>query len=141
MFTITRFVGVVSVAAIFALGGCASTSSEITFHPSGLPHHEHPHQDWWSYQFVYHPHAQVYFEPYTRMFFWNEDGYWMEGRVLPSHITVDPHHAKVVHLKTPVPHAQHLTVVASAGPAYNVHAPSPWPGMQGDFALTQVSLD
>jgi len=130
-----------SAAAAFAMGGCVTSGSDITFHPSGLPHHEHPTQDWWSYQFVYHPHEQVYFEPYTRMFFWNEDGEWVEGERLPRHITVDPRYSKVVFLKTPVPHAQHLTVVASAGPAYNVHEQSPWPGAGGPFALTQASME
>jgi hypothetical protein len=75
------------------------------------------------------------------MFFWNEDGEWVEGERLPSHITVNPRYSKVVFLKTPVPHAQHLTVVASAGPAYNVHEQSPWPGEAGPFALTQASVD
>ena len=129
--------------AVVAMAGCGVKSgSEITFHPSGLPHHDHPHQQWWSYQFVYHPQAEVYFEPYTRVFFWNEDGEWVEGERLPSHISIDPHLARVVYLKTPVPHAQHITVIASVGrQPYDKHDPSPWPGDDAEFALTQAAAD
>lgn len=131
-----------SSVALFGLGGCSyKTGSDITFHPTTLPHHEHPQQEWWNYQFIYHPHAQVYFEPYTRMFFWFEDGEWVEGKKLPAQFVINPDYSQVVYLKTPVPHAQHLTVVASAGPAYDIVGQSSWPGDSGPFALTQASTD
>ncbi len=131
-----------STAALFVMSGCGyKRGSEVTFHASGLPHHEHPYQDWWTYQFVYHPHAQVYFEPYSRTFFWNEDGHWVEGKTLPTYITIDPDHAKVVYLKSSEPHAQHITVVAQAGPAYGRHDPSPWPNGDAEFAITQAPID
>lgn len=130
------------IATVLFTAGCATNETKIAFHPSGLPHHEHPRQDWWHYQFVYHPHQQVYFEPYTRTYFWHEDGQWFEGARLPSHITVNPEGSRVVFVKTPVPHAHHQMVVATAGGrASEAYRPSPWQGVEGPFELTQADVE
>lgn len=125
---------------VFALAGCQTAShTNVTFHDDGQPRHEHPHQDWWHYQFVYYPNDQVYFEPYTRTWFWNEQGQWQEGDTLPQFIGVNPDHAKIVYLKTPTPHAQHRTVIAAAGYSVKPYTASTWPPTSEGTALTQAS--
>ena len=63
-------VSTAAAALLVALGGCAVSSESITFNDNGQPRHEHGWQDWWNYQFVYHPNEQVYFEPYTGTYHW-----------------------------------------------------------------------
>ena len=49
-----------------AICGCQQAKHPVSFQAVGPPMHEHPHQTWWTYQFVYHPEQQTYYEPYTR---------------------------------------------------------------------------
>ena len=62
-------------ATAFLAGGC-ETTTDVLWQANGTPHHKHPTQGWWSYQFVYYPNAQVYFEPYSKTWYWCEDGHW-----------------------------------------------------------------
>lgn len=123
--------------ALFALGGChAEQQSTVAWQPNGMPHHSHPTQDWWHYQFVYHPRAQVYFEPYSHMYYWFEEDEWQQGHRLPSTITLDTSLARTVVMKTPIPHAQHETVVVAHGPARGQAPASPWPDYFPDERFT-----
>jgi len=97
-------------AAVATLGGCAVTSDTITFEDSGQPRHEHGWQDWWNFQFVYHPNDQVYFEPYTGTYHWFQNERWNTGSELPSAFSPDPDLAQVVFLQEDAfPWAQHNT--------------------------------
>jgi hypothetical protein len=101
-----------SLAAMAGLtAGCAQEST-VTWQPDGMPHHTHPNQNWWSYEFVYHPNAQVYFEPYTHQYFWFQDGWWHRGDQPPQELTLDPTLARVVKLQQTSPYPQHGTVLA-----------------------------
>ena len=99
-----------AAALLVALGGCAVSSETITFNDDGQPRHEHGWQDWWNYQFVYHPNEQVYFEPYTGTYHWFEGESWTSGGELPAIFKPDPQFATVVFLKEgQFPWAQHDT--------------------------------
>ena len=99
------------MAAAGLTAGC-SQDSTVTWQPDGMPHHVHPNQSWWTYEFVYHPNAQVYFEPYTKQYFWFEDGWWHAGDQPPGELVLDPSLATVVKLQQTAPYPQHGTVLA-----------------------------
>lgn len=95
------------------LAGCDSSAKVIAFQENGVPHHEHEWQDWWNYQFVYHPSCHAYFEPYTGTWYWFEDDAWHMGPELPTELTAEPRLARVVKLqRDSIPFLQHDTVVA-----------------------------
>lgn len=97
-------------AAVATLGGCAVSSESVTFQDDGPPRHQHGWQDWWSYQFVYHPNDQLYFEPYTGTYHWFENETWRSGTELPNALSPDPSLAQVVFLQEgQFPWAQHQT--------------------------------
>ncbi len=99
----------VAAAAAFSTG-CATTSESITFQDDGTPRHEHGWQDWWNYQFVYHPNDQVYFEPYSGTYHWFADGTWRTGEELPATLNPEPRLAQVVFLQEDeFPWGQHNT--------------------------------
>lgn len=101
-----------AAALSVTLGGCHRPDSTVSWEPNGMPSHVHPHQEWWSYQFVYHPRAQVYYEPYTQTYFWFADGMWEQGPEVPANIPLDARSANVVKLQQPAPYVQHASVVA-----------------------------
>lgn len=107
----SAIVGGLGLAVIAGLGGCYSVDGHVTWQPNGMPHHDHPYQDWWSYKFVYFPQEQVYFEPYTGDFFWFADGQWEQGPTLPPDVNVDPAEGRVVKLQQQKPYVQHETVL------------------------------
>ena len=104
----TAVLGMVAVVGL--LGGCQTHDYSIGWQSNGMPRHHNPHQQWWSYQFVYFPGQQVYFEPYTDTYFWYLNGLWEEGVELPPTIILDDNTAKVVHLQHTKPYVQHQTV-------------------------------
>ena len=101
----------VSMMAAAGLAAGCSQESTVSWQPDGMPHHTHPYQSWWTYEFVYHPNAQVYFEPYTQQYFWFEDGWWHRADQPPQELVLDPTLATVVKLQQTVPHPQHETVL------------------------------
>lgn len=133
----------VGLAAAFALGGCNSAShTQVEWQPEGTPRHTHHTEDWWQYQYVYHPNVQVYFEPYSETYFWFENGQWHEGAELPKHITLDPEWTRVVKLKSPKPHSQHATVVAQHGPQkYRAYPASPFESGESHASGMQAGVD
>jgi hypothetical protein len=90
--------------------GCQRQAATVTWQTNGIPRHDHPDQDWWRYQFVYHPDAQVYFEPYTGVYHWYAYGAWHRGTELPGYVAIDTRLATVAKLQTDRPYMQHQTV-------------------------------
>ena len=106
-----------SLITMTTMLGCDSSQHTITMQDNGVPYHVHGSQDWWHYQFVYHPDAQTYFEPYTQTYFWYEEGAWHAGPESPPQLILDVDRAKVVKLRTDeMPFLQHTTVLASHPP-------------------------
>ncbi len=101
-----------SIIAAACLGSGCETSTKVTWQDNGVPRHEHPDQDWWSYKFIYHPNAQVYFEPYSKQYFWFEDGVWKQSDSSPRELPLDRRLAKVVKLQNDLPYKQHDMVLA-----------------------------
>ena len=106
----TRVVGISLLTGLFIATGCQRTST-VTWQDNGMPYHVHPDQCWWNYQYVYYPNAQVYFEPYTKRFFWFENGIWRSDQQPPSELELNPEQARVVKLQNGVPFPQHDTVL------------------------------
>lgn len=101
---------------LVGLGGCHSLQSDVSWHENGQPRHSHSQQSWWSYKYVYYPHEQVYFEPYSRTYFWFNEDRWEEGDQLPDHITVHADDANIVRLQEPKPYLQHVTTLQWSWP-------------------------
>ena len=97
------------IAATSLLGGC-ETTSQVTWQDNGIPNHVHPWQPWWRYEFLYHPNAQAYYEPYTQQYFWYQDGAWRQGEELPIELALRADIAHVVKLQHDLPYLQHDTV-------------------------------
>lgn len=142
-------IGRIGVALTFGLtaacllGGCNSPShTQVQWQPDGQPQHTHHTEDWWQHQYVYHPNAQVYYEPYSRTFFWFENNQWNEGPELPQHFTLEQDRARVVKLKSPKPHAQHDMVVAKHGPQQlRAYPASPFEAVESDPSGMHAGVD
>lgn len=98
------------------LSGCESAQSTVTWQDNGMPRHEHPQQDWWHYQFVYHPFAHAYYEPYSATWFWFENGSWWYGEELPRGLNVNAEHAVVVKTRWDLPFLQHQPTTLAMHP-------------------------
>ena len=118
------------------LSGCQSATT-VSWEPSGTPRHEVPGESW-HYQFVYHPNAQTYYEPFTQRYFWFEDGAWRGGDHCPPELSLDPRLAKVVYLENSVPFIQHDSTYALHPARQPVH-PYFDPHAAGQFLPTQVA--
>jgi len=90
-----------------AVTGCESARSTVSWQANGMPRHEHPHQDWWHFQFVYYPNAQAYYEPYSQSWFWFENGSWWNGEALPRGMAPSASQAVVVRTRWDLPFLQH----------------------------------
>ncbi|MEM7227880.1 MAG: hypothetical protein AAF432_03610 [Planctomycetota bacterium] len=97
----------ITTFAAFSLGtagacllmGCQQQAIETAdFESNGQPRFERPATDAWDYKFVFHPDASVYYEPYTRQYYWQENGQWFQDSTLPSTLQLDPRTAYVVTL-------------------------------------------
>ncbi len=126
-------------AALLTAGGCAPRTGDrtVTWRSDGVPHHEHAdaRHDWWTYQFVYYPRAEVYFEPFSQEWWWFEDGRWRSGLELPAGRTTFRQTPTVVFFQTPWPFVQHGNAVA-------MHNPTGVPHQEGstDFAFTPAAF-
>jgi len=96
-----------------ALSGCTTAHTQVSWEDDNTPKHTHQHQDWWNYQFVYYPKAQVYFEPYSETYYWFANGIWNEGPVLPSRFVISNETPRVVKLESRYPYMHHHTVAKS----------------------------
>jgi hypothetical protein len=108
----TRFALTFSALTLTCLlaAGCQRETATVTWQTNGIPRHDNPDSELWRYQFVYHPDAQVYFEPYTGVYHWYAWGAWHRGTELPEYIAVDGRLAAVALLQTDRPYMQHRTV-------------------------------
>jgi len=95
------------------LSGCTSAQTQVSWEADNTPQHTHQHQDWWNYQFVYYPQAQVYYEPHSKTYYWFADGIWNEGPVLPSRFVIRYDTPRVVKLESRYPYMHHHTVTKS----------------------------
>ncbi len=98
--------------ALMPLVGCESSNHTIVMQDSGTPYHEKEGQNWWSYQFVYHPNTQTYYEPYSSTYYWFEEGAWHAGPELPTELIPKSDIAQVVKLQADeLPFVQHRSVL------------------------------
>jgi hypothetical protein len=107
--TKAAILGLATIFGVCALGGCKSESA-VSWQGNGIPRHEHPTQGWGNYHFVYHPDAQVYFEPYTQTWYWFEKGDWCAGDQAPPWVKLVPERAQVVKLPDTLPFRHHMSV-------------------------------
>jgi hypothetical protein len=107
----TAALGTALALSAFGLGGCQTHPHPITVNTTSSPMHQIPTNDWWNYQFVYFPPQQVYFEPYSRTYFWYDQGLWEEGQDLPKSIQMRGGDAVVVRLQNEKPYVQHESVL------------------------------
>ena len=42
--------------------------------------------EWWDVQVVFHPEANLYFDPYTQLYYFEANGIWNQSEYLPSNI-------------------------------------------------------
>lgn len=110
---------VLSIAAVAALGaGCAQP--QVSWLDNGVPYYDHPEQTW-HYQFVYHPNSQVYFEPYTKTYYWYGNGEWHSGSDIPQELRpLDDRIARIVKLQDFEPFNSHPFVVAQHPPSIHM---------------------
>ncbi len=128
------------VGAVLGFAGCNQTTSIVEWEKDGTPRHMHPNEHWWQYKFVYHPKAQVYFNPFTHTYSWYDidNEQWFEGERLPKEYTINSGQAKVVKVNFRPPFAQHRTItVKKAGPAYGAF-PSSSEAYPGQHRFTHV---
>lgn len=126
-----------TLGAVLGLAGCGHLSSHVQWEADGTPQHiSHNEQASWRYQFVYHPEMQVYFNPYTHVYYWYTGHEWVEGTRLPEHFTLDKKLARVVRVNSKPPHLQHRTITTvAAGPVDGVF-PSSANELGGQFVIT-----
>lgn len=128
------------VGAILGFAGCSQTTSLVEWEQDGTPRHMHPNEHWWQYKFVYHPKAQVYFNPYTHTYSWfdSNEQQWIEGNRLPKQFAIYKENTTVVKVNFKPPHAQHRTITAKkAGPTFNAF-PASIEEYPGQYRFTQV---
>lgn len=130
-----------SLATLSMLNGCATPNQYLSWDSNGQPRTDHPEQSWWHYEFVYHPQAELYYEPYTKRYFWFDEHRWewMSSNQPPRGTSVDPTVSKVVRVKTQDPHMDHVTVLAVAGPQWR-GAPSSWETGQVDDTTQHATV-
>ena len=102
--------GVAAVAGGLTLAGCSHKSSVTSWQANGTPVHESVNEPWWNYQLVYHPNSGVYFEPYSHMYHWQEDGEWRSSKRRPGPVAWRAGEAKVVRLNWDTPEYGHSSV-------------------------------
>jgi len=102
--------GVAVVAGAFTLAGCSQQSTVSSWQANGTPVHEDPNEPWWNYQLVYHPNSGVYFEPYSQMYHWQEDGEWRSSKRRPAPVSWHAEEAVVVKLNWDTPEYGHSSV-------------------------------
>ncbi len=104
----------VTAAASLTLAGCgtsggfnsSSTSSMSTEPTVGMSqenvqrfndwHAGNINHEFWDTNVIFHPEANVYFDPYSQTFYWQNDDSWMQGQTLPQHFSLLRSTRKVV---------------------------------------------
>lgn len=104
----------VTAAAGLTLAGCgtsggfnSSSDSSMSMGPTaGMSEYNvQQYNDWhagninhefWDTQVVFHPETNVYFDPYSQTYYWQNDGSWMQGNSLPQHMSLLRSTRKVV---------------------------------------------
>lgn len=96
----------VTAAAGLTLAGCgtsggfnsSSDSSMSTGPTAGMSEYNvQQYNDWhagninhefWDTNVVFHPESNVYFDPYSKTYYWQTEDSWMQGQSLPQHISL-----------------------------------------------------
>jgi len=128
------------VGAVLGLAACNQTNSIVEWEADGTPRHFHPNEHWWQYNFVYHPEAQVYFNPFTHTYSWydSDNEMWFDGKRLPKEYAINVHNAQVVKVNFKPPHSQHRTITAKkAGPTFSAF-PASTEEYPGQYRFTKV---
>ncbi len=95
----------VAIVASLALTGCGSSGSfhssssmsssnqnpTTGFSQENVQRYDEWYQDninneWWDVQVVYHPEANLYFDPYSQQYYFEANGTWNQSEYLPSNI-------------------------------------------------------
>jgi hypothetical protein len=82
----------------------------------------------------------VYFEPYTRTYYWYDQGLWEEGPDLPASIRLRTDDAKVVRLQNDKPYLQHESVLSWHGSYYGALPGSTAAYHRSEDAIAQSEL-
>ena len=114
--SLNTIIGLGLAGSVMCLTGCSSQPSvtKVGWEADGVPRHSGTYETGGKYQFAHYPSSKVYFEPFSRTYFWMEEGVWMEGPQLPSYFTVHAKDAKIVELSTRVPPINGLSSEAYA---------------------------
>jgi len=119
--SVSQIPAVLIGATLVIAGGCQShNAAEVTWHENGQPEFTNSHETWWSHQFVYHPYADVFYEPFSQTYVWRDGEGWASGQTVPAHIELDHDTAQVVRLQQADPVVQHLYAQHTTWP---VHQP------------------
>ena len=102
------------------LAGC-SVRSDVAWQADGPPRHDHPHQDWWQYQYVYDYTQQIYHEPYTGRYWWHDGLDWLTAEALPWPMKMNARHCTVIKGDRPTPPFHHGVAWTVAGPLDDQH--------------------
>ena len=114
---------IVTVAA--ALGGCgASVGQRIR---ADMSQQSEAYKEWWGQKMIYHVDAKVYFDPYSRQYFWFENDRWNDAATLPHYIVLRNDSPKVVRRARMLRQSKNAVEVQAFNPFYT---PITQPGYQ-----------
>jgi hypothetical protein len=106
----SEFTNIVAIIAITVGLASCHDSEYVRWDPTGMPARINPATNQAIYRYVYYPNLQVYFEPYSEIYWWFQDEAWYEGNRLPEGTTVRHEYFQFIELATPKPWTHHVTV-------------------------------
>ena len=80
--------------ASVALTGCGTSVKQRI--RADMTKQSDAYQAWWSQKMIYHANSEVYFDPYSRMYYWAENGQWNESATLPGRFSLRDDTPKIV---------------------------------------------
>jgi hypothetical protein len=131
------------IAGLLGVVGCESTQQaepKVVWQENGVPRHNNPARPQWKYTFVYHPDAQVYYEPYSRTYWWYEAGQWCPGSEPPRWLYLDPKKAVIIGRHSERPQESHALTLAAhpcrlpIPPIYD-----PRPQLMHEFSMVRIA--
>lgn len=109
----TKFRLLIRFALVSGLISTSMLSAGCVYGPGyyGPPpyRHYHPHY----YDYYYYPHAQVYFQFTTGVYYYLDGGIWIRTKVLPAHIHIDVSNRVRIRVESDKPylkHAEHVRI-------------------------------
>jgi hypothetical protein len=104
----------IATAAV-ALTGCGTTVSQRI--AADMSQQSEAYQAWWGQKMIYHAKANVFFDPFSRLYYWYESDQWTEGASLPSSISLRDDKPTVV---------TRARMLSASKNAFNVQAFNPY---------------